>query len=156
MRREIRCLLLGLMATAACQANQPDQASSGSPEDLKRADSLFAVATASDGPEGWAGFFAEDGVMYPSSGRVVGRQAILEAMSDALGPGLPSLEWIPQEAELAQSGDLGFTTGRWRSVAPDGGEILASGHYLTVWRLTAEGWRVVADIGNSDSVPRDF
>lgn len=150
--RRPRMALVAAITLGGCPATSDPP----STEALFRADSAFAAATAARGAEGWASFFAADGVMFPATGQVKGRAEILEAMRDNLGPNLPTLEWIPLTAELAESEDVGYTTGRWRSVSPDDGSIVASGLYLTVWRLTSEGWRVAADIGNRDSLPRDF
>ncbi len=59
----------------------------------------------------------------------------------------------PGEAFVSESGDLGYTIGRWRTVtAGDPDSIVGSGNYLTVWRKDESGdWKVAADIGNSDA-----
>ncbi len=58
------------------------------------------------------------------------------------------LSWEPGYADIAASGDLGYTTGPWEirrtpSEAPSG-----CGHYVTVWRKQRDGkWKVAIDIG---------
>ncbi|MGH7020879.1 MAG: YybH family protein [Brevundimonas sp.] len=55
----------------------------------------------------------------------------------------PSLEWWPNWAGIARSGDLGFTTG---GVAVNGGR---TGHYFTIWACQPDGqWRWVYDGGS--------
>lgn len=62
------------------------------------------------------------------------------------------VEWWPDTAELAGSGDFGWTAGAWELREPGAddlpGATLARGRYLTVWRLERRGdWRVVLDHG---------
>lgn len=55
----------------------------------------------------------------------------------------PSLEWWPNWAGIARSGDLGFTTG---GVAVNGAR---TGHYFTIWACQPDGrWRWVYDGGS--------
>ena len=53
------------------------------------------------------------------------------------------LEWAPELAEIAASGDLGYTSGPWR-FTPDGAEKPSGfGHFFTIWRKGANGkWKV--------------
>jgi len=61
------------------------------------------------------------------------------------------LVWAPERAEVAESGDLGYTTGPWEfRRGGAGGEILATGRYVSVWKRGPDGvWRLAADIGTS-------
>lgn len=61
-------------------------------------------------------------------------------------PDEPLLEWWPNFAGIARSGDLGFTTG---GVAVDGQR---TGHYFTIWQRQADGsWKWVYDGGSGAS-----
>ena len=51
--------------------------------------------------------------MFPSEGRVEGQAAIEAYMQPGMGPDKPLLRWEPSEAVLADSGELGWTLGRW-------------------------------------------
>jgi hypothetical protein len=86
-------------------------------------------------------YLAEDSlVLQPGP---VPARAFYTAAKDEAG----SLEWFPADADLAASGDLGFTTGPWiYSLA--GGQIY--GHFVTVWKRDATcRWRVEFDGGVS-------
>lgn len=63
------------------------------------------------------------------------------------------LAWYPAIADVAASGDLGFTTGPWvYTVAATGKQLY--GHYLTVWRRDPScAWQVVLDGGVSHAAP---
>jgi ketosteroid isomerase-like protein len=64
------------------------------------------------------------------------------------------LAWYPALADLADSGDLGFTTGPWLYTAAAGGK--SHGHFLSVWKRDAAcQWRVEFDGGISHAAPLD-
>jgi len=149
-------LMIGIVIGAI--ALSPGKRSVDETAALLQADADFAAATLSRGGNGWADFFATDGIMFPFSGRVDGREAIREAMLPALGPGDPLLKWEPLTATVASGGDIGYTVGRWKSVGTSStgaDSILAEGNYVTIWKKDPrEGWRVAVDIGNRDARPR--
>ena len=125
---------------------------------LLEADHAFAAETTRLGGDGWANFFAPDGVMLPiSGGRVDGQEAIRKRMMGAFGGENPRLLWEPTEAVVSAGGELGYTLGRWRSVASGAtgqDSVLATGNYVTIWRKEADqGWRVAVDAGNQDPAP---
>ncbi len=117
-------------------------------------DRLFARATAERGAEGWASFFTEDAVMMPGgSFPVVGRPKILETMTPVFANPGYSLTWEPDSAEVADSGDLGFTVGQYVSTSRDGdgNPVVSKGKYVTIWKKQADGqWRAILDIGNEN------
>jgi ketosteroid isomerase-like protein/ubiquinone/menaquinone biosynthesis C-methylase UbiE len=120
--------------------------------ELLAADRAFAAAVAQQGVEAWADWFAKDGSMFPPGhSPVTGRQSIRSLMEPVFAaPGF-SLTWDPQGADIAASGDLGFTYGSslWTRKSEEGVETKHEGRYLTVWRRQADGtWRVAGDLGN--------
>ena len=57
-----------------------------------------------------------------------------------------SLEWGPEYAEVAASGDFGYTFGPWNSTTPAGEK--GAGHFFSVWKRGADGaWKNVLDHG---------
>lgn len=67
-----------------------------------------------------------------------------------------TLEWTPQEAVVADSGELGFTWGYYVTTVHDrnGALVTSYGKYLDVWRRQSDGvWRWIADIGNDNPPP---
>jgi ketosteroid isomerase-like protein len=87
-------------------------------------------------------YIADDGVMFAPT-PVNGKERL------AARPDPPiELVWWPAHAEIASSGDLGWTTGPWERRAKGGGDQVLTGHFLTVWKKQADGsWRWVADTG---------
>jgi len=155
MRAEWKLLFLGVMGMVGCGPGPgPGPNLDAERAALLEADRQFAEETDARGADGWAERFLPDGVMFPPRGRVDGREAIRERMVPAFAPERPKLRWEPGTAVLGASADLGYTLGRWKSVAAlagGGDSTLAQGNYVTIWRKDAGGvWRVAVDIGNSD------
>ena len=141
--------LVGLVVLGACGTSQP----AATVVDLMDADRAFASLTAEQGSAGWVSFFAEDGTMFRGGRPVIGHEAIRALMAPALDSDRFSLTWEPEAGEIAASGDLGYTRGRWesRSTGPDGAVSVQTGSYVTIWKKVADGsWKVTLDIGNPD------
>lgn len=140
----VASLVLGACALGACGA-EPTPAPD--PSVLMTADRAFAADVARGGSTAWASWFAPDGAMIqPGVGEISGRNAIEARMASLDSPAV-SLRWEPRRADIAASGDLGWTTGSWVSEAP--GPIRSEGLYVSIWRKQADGsWKVVMDLGN--------
>lgn len=75
---------------------------------------------------------------------VVGKKFYVEQKAI---PGL--LTWRPVFADIAASGELGYTTGPYEVRKEKPEEVpSAFGHYISLWRVQADGsWKVVVDCG---------
>ena len=58
-----------------------------------------------------------------------------------------TLDWLPDRAQMSAAGDLGFASGPWLFTPKDPKGGPAEGRYVTVWRRTGDGWRVLFDGG---------
>lgn len=106
----------------------------------------FASITAEKGMRnGFTEFSAEEGVMFlPQVANVKEFYRDRESTSSLL-------TWEPIYAEIASSGDLGYTIGpwEWRSGA-EVDSAAASGHYITIWKQQPDSiWKFILDIGVS-------
>jgi len=137
MKPLLALVLLALLPIAA----QDDPA-----QVLSDADRAFFHETRERGLEGWLSWFAEDAVVFPTTGPlVVGSAALRRYYSEQAFPPKGFL-WEPEQAGLSQEADLGWSRGRWGLESEQG--IAWQGRYLTVWRKDADGkWKVVADCG---------
>jgi len=123
-------------------------AAEGAPSapEAEAADRAFARATDADGIDGWMAWFADDGAMLRGDQRLTGdairaRMAPLLARADLL--------WEPVWSRLSPDGTLAATVGRARIV--EKAAVTWRGSYLTIWRNTADGWRVVLDVGRNEN-----
>ena len=122
-------------------------------ESVFEADRDFDRVTAEKGVDGWVSFFAEDGRMIGTAGKIIqGPKQVRENMESLFADRANSLRWHPEYAEVAKSGDLAFSIGSSILQAKDPTGILMQreGRYLTVWRKYQDGkWKVAVDIGAS-------
>lgn len=66
------------------------------------------------------------------------------------------LTWKPTNADIAASGDLGYTFGTYLLTGTDavGKPVMRYGKYLTIWKKQLDGsWKFVVDMGNSSPPP---
>lgn len=125
---------------------------------LMDADRAWAAAQAnSDAPVDAVvdQFLGDSRLLAPDVPLALGKEAIRDVF-DAVAsmPGF-SLAWTPDFAEVASSGDLGYTIGTYRMGmdSPDG-PVTINGKYMTVWKKQADGgWRVAVDMFNADGPP---
>jgi ketosteroid isomerase-like protein len=93
--------------------------------------------------EAFLTWLAPDAVVF-RPGPVPGRP-IYEKM-DPANPAV--LTWGPEVADVAVSGELGYTSGPYQVRPKRGAEPASYGHYISVWKKQPDGaWRVVLDIG---------
>jgi len=141
-----------LIAAACAQPASPPPVPD--PQVLMEADRAFAAAVAEGGTEAWVSWFADDGAQItPGAGEIRGHEAIRENMAGLDDPNY-SLRWEPLRADIAASGDLGWTTGSYVSegIGADGQAKRGQGRYVSIWRKQADGtWKVVMDLGNPTS-----
>jgi ketosteroid isomerase-like protein len=114
------------------------------------ADRAFAAATAERGIAGWLGYFAVDGAVYQADRVARGHGAIRALMEPLFADTTIRLAWEPDEAVPAAAGRFGYTSGSYRIVRLADDSIVGRGRYLSVWRRTRDGWKVVADIGAAE------
>ncbi len=128
---------------------------------LIKAEAEFNYHTEKHRAPAWTSYFTDDAATFPQRGPIAtGKKPILEGMSRVLGDTSVHVEWHPIYAELAKSGDLGYTYGyaRWMSRDSTGAQRAPTySKYVTLWRRDATGeWKVVADLGNDAKVPDGF
>ena len=115
------------------------------------ADREFSRAVAMNDLDTFSSFIAEDAVFYGMGEVARGREQIVEQWEPLLDADrLTELSWVPEHAEVAESGDLAVTRGHYRLTGHVAEEAQgdAKGHYVTVWRRgEGGGWQVVCDVG---------
>lgn len=147
-RSIVSCLLVsGFLA--ACAAEEPP---AGPPDSapLLQADQAFAQLSADSGAVvAFDTYLADNAVQMPNGAAPIdGRENIVAAMS--AGPAIVLL-WEPKRAEIAMSGELGWTWGVYEARFKDaeGQDVTSAGKYLNIWRLQEDGtWKVIVDMGN--------
>lgn len=114
-------------------------------EALLETDRAWAAAAAAGDIERLTSYWADDATNYfPGAPVARGKEAIGELVRrNRLQPGF-SLSWEPQEAVVARSGELGYTSGTFAlSIEnPEGQPVTRQGHYVCIWKKREDGsWK---------------
>ena len=112
----------------------------------ERASSLGAAVAARDA-------ISDEGVLLTTTQLVVGPRAASDYFESLRSF---SISWVPRDARVSASGDLGFTIGDAlvTSLGPTGAAMQQFTKYLTVWRKESDGrWRVVVTGANDRPSP---
>lgn len=112
-------------------------------DDMVAAERAFAADASARGTrEAFLGALADDALVF-QPGPTSGQRAWASRKVDK-----DRLEWAPAMAEVAASGDFGYTVGPWRFTPEGAAAPAATGWFLTLWRKQADGhWKVLLDHG---------
>lgn len=65
---------------------------------------------------------------------------------------IKTITWQPINAEVARSGELGYSWGNWQFKTQD---TTYYGNYVTIWKKKEDGkWKMILDGGNSTPNPK--
>jgi len=150
MQRTSHALLLVILVTGfGCSAEPSSLNLEAERLALLDTDRAWAAAAAEGDVETVATFWAEDAANYfPGAPVARGRDEILALVQrNRSRPGF-SLTWTPNEAVLARSGDLGYTSGTFRMQTGDasGAVSAQTGHYVCIWKRLDNGlWKCAVE-----------
>lgn len=101
-------------------------------------------------PEAFMRFLADDGIVFRKGQAINGKERW-----STIKPDSSLLSWYPAFADIAASGDMGFTTGPWEyRPAKTDKDAGAFGNYITIWKKQPDGtWKVAVDLGTSHAKP---
>jgi ketosteroid isomerase-like protein len=122
------------------------------PEAVKQeviaAEHAFAKMAADSGiVEAFRAFAAPDAVMRRGKSLVLGRDSVAAYISASYNDG-ETLEWAPDFVDVAASGDLAYTYGKYSFSYPDSTGMMQKqeGYFHTVWKRQPDGnWKFVWD-----------
>ncbi len=129
------CLLAGGIAVIA-----EDQIAAL--QSLLKAENAFAQMSVEQGTRAaFLANLADDGVIF-EPGPVKGKD-----VWEKRQPSGAQLTWKPIFSDVAQAGDIGYTTGPWEyREKPGDAKAAAYGRYLTIWRRPSGGeWKALVD-----------
>ena len=151
MKQASRFICLIMMATLCFGQAKPENPALSS---LVEAERAFAHASLEIGARpSFMKFFADDAVVF-RPGPVKYKEAMKNVPLSA-NPRETTLEWEPLYADVAASGDMGYTTGPsvWTDHSP-AKRPPYYGFYFSVWKKQSTGeWKVAFDIGTEQPGP---
>jgi len=151
MKKFVGCLvLISVLSGLAFSQDKLERESAR----LLQIDAAFSTLSVEKGAgPAFAAYLADDAVFLPNGENPIsGKQAIVKYFSD----GVYTLEWKPLKAEIAKSGELGYTygTSELRAKDKDGKTQVRYFKYASVWKKQKNGeWKLVLDIGNQSPAP---
>jgi ketosteroid isomerase-like protein len=102
-------------------------------------------------------FLDEKGAMLPPNAPIAdGKEAISKLLTGFFALPNFKISWHVDRADVARSGELGYTSGAFEIAFNDatGKTVSDRGKYVTVWKKQKDGsWKVLLDIFNSDLPP---
>lgn len=102
--------------------------------------------------------YADENVikMRDNNSPLIGRQQLIAKFSKIAALNHNVLTWSPVKAEIAQSGELGYTFGNYQlkvNLAP-GKDTIYYGNYVSIWKKQKDGsWKYILDGGNATPAP---
>lgn len=151
MKKFIACLtLIGVFGGLAFSQNKLERETAR----LLEIDAAFSRLSVEKGAgAAFAAHLSDDAVFLPVGENLIsGKAAIVKYFSD----GESTLTWKPLKAEVAKSGELGYTygTSELRTKDRDGKTQVRYFKYVSVWKRQKNGeWKLVLDIGNQSPAP---
>jgi len=133
------------------------RASSKAVDAVRAADAAWLKVYAAKDLDASVAFCDEHGSMLvPNAPIATGKKAIAKLISAGFALQDYKLAWHPDKAGVARSGELGYTSGKYKVSFKDasGKTNSESGKYLMVWKKQTDGaWKVLFDMNNSDLPP---
>lgn len=164
MKKYFLPLIAAVISLTACNSQQADNPKPVITEDhsseaaaIMKADSAWDRVSEAKSAEGWLNYYADDAIMMPPGEKICKDKASREASIKSMFaiPGV-SLRFQSTKAEVAKSGDLGYSAGVYQMSSKDakGNDYHETGKYNEVWKKQADGkWKCIVDIWNADPQP---
>ncbi len=113
--------------------------------ELLKADQDWAQAAKMGDVAKLTTYWSEDAInFFPGMPPAVGKDSILQLVKINRSQRGFSLSWIPEKAEVANSGDMGYTYGSFQLafVTVDSIAVNRSGNYVCIWKRSPDkSWK---------------
>lgn len=120
---------------------------------LKATDIAWSEAAGKKDADAVTGFMTADGATLPPNGPVAkGVDAVKKGWAGIFGLKELSIKWEPTSVQVADSGEIGYTSGTYSLsfTDPKGAKVNDTGKYLEVWKKVDGKWKCHLDMYNSD------
>ena len=127
-------------------------------ERIRKADLEFSKLSKEQGPlQAFLAYLTDDAyLLHPDDSPQQGQNAIIAQYGSF--PKGASLTWEPTAVECSDSGELGYSLGKYllKRVSQDGIARMSEGFYLTVWKEQENGeLKAIADMGAPEPMSQE-
>ena len=150
MKKNQLLTLFILLVFVSCNVDSQKKSTDNWKNEILKTEQEFNDYAQKEGiPKAFLAFAADDAVLMRNDSLIVGKSAIANFFNQKKTvSNKDSLVWKPDFVEVAASGDLGYTYGKYTYTTTDstGNEHIYTGVFHTVWRKQPDGqWRFVWD-----------
>jgi ketosteroid isomerase-like protein len=147
-------LFSGLIILSSCVEKKSAPKPSASTHEILSADLAFSDMCRQVGmKKAFLQYIDDEGVLLrPDHLPIVGAAAInyISMLSDTAY----TLSWEPAHADIASSGEMGYTYGTFELQLPD---TILTGTYVNIWKKEKDGeWKFVLNSNNPGTTPSGF
>ncbi len=134
----------------ACNINKQENSIEKWKKEIIETELEFAQMVQKEGTsKAFLAYAAKDAVLMRNNSLIIGMESIRESFNKQKTElGSVSLTWKPDFVDVASSGDLGYTYGKYvyTVIDPAGNEKVDTGIFHTVWKRQPDGeWKFVWD-----------
>jgi len=126
-------------------------------QELINVDTQFSKLSETRGVnEAFLTYIADGGVLLRKNNFPIVGKAIIKERFFSRPDSDYTLTWKPLYADIAQSGEIGYTYGiyEFKTMDPEGKPIIGTGTYVSIWKKDQTGnWKFVLDTGNEGLEP---
>ena len=146
-------IFLGLFAVLAPVTSMLAAEFKGDAKVLAQLDDAWSAAAGQRDVDRVVSFYAADAVAYPPGASAARGTAAIHTAWEGIKDPNYSVSWRSTVAEVASSGEVGFTSGTFdESIKGTDGKVTHStGKFLCIWKKQRDGsWKAVHDMWNYD------
>lgn len=150
MKKAVKYSILIFLAVISCHTKDQMDLPEKWKQEIANTEKEFADRVAQNGiGPAFLEFAAPDAVLMRNDSLLIGRESIAGYLKETPANGRTiELSWKPDFVDVARSGDLGYTYGKYVFTATDtlGISRISEGIFHTVWKRQPDGrWRFVWD-----------
>jgi uncharacterized protein (TIGR02246 family) len=143
-------------ANAKTEGQKPTVNKADEEKNLRETDTAWSASAAKKDADAVAGFMTDDGsTLAPNEPAAKGREAVKKGWTGILSLKDLNIKWEPATVEVADSGEIGYTSGTWTMdwTGDKGEKMKDNGKYLEVWKKVDGKWKCYLDMYSSDNPP---
>ncbi len=150
MKKTLKLMLLLSALIYSCNTNMKQDSIEKWKREIVDTEKEFAEMALKEGiPKAFLTYAAQDVVLMRNNSLIIGKESLQENYKNKKSEsGNVSLSWKPDFVDVASSGDLGYTYGKYVYTTTDsiGNAKVVEGIFHTVWKRQPDGkWKFVWD-----------